>query len=149
MWVVIKFIRNKFSPPPSLAVHIHLEKKGIGLCRKANKRQQGGLSHDDLVNKDRLLLDPDLTLIDVCYIADYKFEAPLRLSFKFVQFDPTLTSDIQLEASTTPIQQRKPVARNAISSTMSNRSDTFKNSTVDYAKYRVSIFTCWRVDICF
>lgn len=134
--MVIKLIKNKFALPAPLAVHLHLEKKGINKSGKNSKR--AAKDHAELLEQDRLLLDPDLTLIDVCYIADYKFEAPLRLSFKFVRYDPSLNGRTQCESPATLLQQKKQfsVPWNGVSTTSNGHSCI--NGTVDYAKYKVS-----------
>ncbi|XP_018495833.1 uncharacterized protein LOC108864515 [Galendromus occidentalis] len=83
--VLLNFLRDKCKPLPTLVVHLILEQGGVG-TRDA---------------PDRLLLDPDFTIFDVCYIAKYNLQGPLKLSFTFVQFDPESFKDRRLLESST------------------------------------------------
>ncbi|OQR74231.1 hypothetical protein BIW11_09207 [Tropilaelaps mercedesae] len=146
IWVIIKFIRTKLSPPASLNVHLHLETLNVNMSKLSSKAviKDSKESNEDK-NKDRLLLDPDLTLIDVCYIADYKFEGPLKLSFKFVQFDPTLNSEVQtvyealkpLESKSKGKVGSKQQGVNGKQVVIANGGVLSSGNNVQYGKYKI------------
>ncbi|XP_022670538.1 uncharacterized protein LOC111254199 [Varroa destructor] len=155
VWVIIKFVRNKFSPPASLAIHLHLEKVNVNKPKLAylNKgvTKDSKDSNEDK-DKDRLLLDPDLTLIDVCYIADYKFEGPLKLSFRFVEFDPSLGSKAKAlyeplaplepakSKSNSNLKQQQPPRQQNVNGKhvfIANGGILSSGSNVQYGKYKV------------
>lgn len=78
--VLLNFLRDKCKPLPTLVVQLILEQKGVGTKSAP----------------DCLVLDPDFTIFDVCYIARYNLQGPLKLSFTFVQFDPDSFKDKRL-----------------------------------------------------